>query len=68
MSLNGPGLCEKAFFPSYEGLVGFLPTSSSRETSKASAMLRSVWIDGLGVTPFSTFKYVLKGMFALRAV
>jgi hypothetical protein len=31
-------------------------------------MLRSVWIDGLGVTPFSTFKYVLKGMLALRDV
>jgi hypothetical protein len=49
-------LGEKAVFSLYADPVNFLPTSSSREISKASAMLRSVWIDGLGVTPFSTFK------------
>ncbi len=49
-------LCGKPIFRPYADPGGFLPTSSSREISRASAMFRSVWIDGLGVTPFSTFK------------
>jgi len=56
MSPKAPRLRENAVVPVYEDPEDFLPTSSSREISKASAMLRSVWIDGLGVTPFSTFK------------